>query len=66
MNILMREVDTPAQWDICFVITIEIAIDKWVYAIISMSAINNIITTCIDFVRRPESDIQHILFKYMC
>ena len=30
---LMREVDTLAQWDICFVLTIEIAIDKWVYAI---------------------------------
>ena len=27
---------------------------------ISISAINDIITTCIDFVRRPESDIQHI------
>ena len=29
----MQEVDTRAQWDICFVITIEIAIDKLVYAI---------------------------------
>ena len=32
---------------------------------ISMSAIKNIIITCIDFVRRPESDIQHILFKHI-
>ena len=30
---------------------------------IAMSATNNIITTCIDFVRKLESDIQHILFK---
>ena len=29
----MREVNTFAQYDICFVITIEIAIDKCVYAI---------------------------------
>ena len=32
-NILMREVDTLAQCDICFVITIEIAADKCVYVI---------------------------------
>ena len=32
---------------------------------ISMSAINNIITTCTDFVRRPENDIQYILFKHI-
>ena len=29
----MREVDTLAQSDICFDITLEIAIDKCVYAI---------------------------------
>ena len=29
----MREVDTLAQCDICFVITIEIATEKCVYAI---------------------------------
>ena len=29
----MREVDTVAQWGICYIITIDVAIDKWVYAI---------------------------------
>ena len=29
----MREVDTLAQCDICFVITIEVATDKCVFAI---------------------------------
>ena len=57
----MREVDTLAQCEICFVITIEIAIDKCVYAICINVIYKLYITTCIDFVRSPESDIQHIL-----
>ena len=57
----MREVDTLAQYDICFLITIEIAIDRCVYAIYINVSYILYITTCGDFVRSPESDIQHIL-----
>ena len=51
----MREVDTLAQCDICFIITIEIAIDKCVYDIYINVSYKLYITTCIDIVRTPES-----------